>query len=171
MRGWVVASFPFTHLPGVSPILPKPPFHLLFHFLSLKIPRSFAHLPMRCSWGVGPPSTTPSPLLCLVRGPRASCRVPSKICAPSTPSQRACSQVICPLLEKAPCEAFLTFRPTSAQTWPRARDNHFLAGCLPSWAPWAQTGWRLNTWPEDTGMQVLTHGQGQQRLSPNPGTR
>lgn len=44
---------------------------------------------------------------------------------------------------KAPWEAFLTFRPASAQSWPHARDNHFLAGCLPSWAPWAQLGW----WP------------------------
>ena len=29
-----------------------------------------------------------------------------------------------------------------APHWPRARDNHFLPGCLPSWAPWARPGWR-----------------------------
>lgn len=97
--------------------------------------------------GVGPPGQCffSCLLSCPGRPPRAGRCVPSKIRVPSTPSQRTCSQVLCPLLGKAPWEAFLTFRPVSAQSWPHAHENHFLPGCLPSWAPWVQPGWRLCT--------------------------
>lgn len=147
MNGCVVVSFPFTHLPGVFPIWPQPPFHLLFHLVSVRIEKLWAHLPVGCSWGLGPLDSASSPVFCPVRDPppRAGRCVPSKIRVPSTPSQRTCSQVLCPLLGKAPWEAFLTFRPVSAQSWPHAHENHFLPGCLPSWAPWVQPGWRLCT--------------------------
>lgn len=88
--------------------------------------------------GLGLPDGSSCPVLCPACWP-----VPSKIHTPSALSRRVHRQTLCPLLQKAPWEAFLTFRPASAQSWPHARDNHFLAGCLPSWAPWAQLGW----WP------------------------
>lgn len=39
MSGRMVASFPATHLPGVFPIRLQPPFHLLLHLVSLRIPK------------------------------------------------------------------------------------------------------------------------------------
>lgn len=80
MNGCVVVSFPFTHLPGVFPIRPQPPFHLLFHLVSVRIVKLWAHLPVRCSWGLGPLDDASSPVFCPVRD------------APPTESRSPCPQ-------------------------------------------------------------------------------
>lgn len=81
-------------------------------------------------------------------GLRAGWPVPTRATRPLLRPEHCPRRNLCPLLEKAPWAAFLTFRPASAWSWPHAS----LRRSLPGWVftflgPWAQPGWRPHTRP------------------------
>ena len=107
--------------PGRSPI--SIPFYLITK--QNKTLKPLAHLPVRSSWGLESPDVSCSPVLCPVGGLRAGgCswtpRLPENLQPETLTSAGRGSWGSIPDLQ------------TQAAHWPRAHDNHFLPGCLPS---------------------------------------
>lgn len=127
-------AFPFTHLPGVLPMLPWLQSAFLpisSHFITKKNKTKHSDHVLTCQGGapgVRAPWTALALLPCVLLG------FQSRGCSWTPPLPENLQPETLTSTGKGSPGSIPDLQTRLAARWPHARDNHFLPGCLPSCA-------------------------------------